>query len=204
MAPLAAAEWNFQLGELRAARPTSASSAGRLVQSLERQDRLSAAAQTLDRIQKAYPQVQITQHGAPLAADSLSAAIAHRLATLERPARVGSTISREVRAPRRLGARQPAHARPPAPRRARRRCSRPPPDASASGAAGIESGKLQLAWTREAANEPTLVRLDASRAAYFFGPALRRASSRKSAPSAARLNGPRSPSAPCWARPAAT
>lgn len=164
---LAAAEWSFQVGE-RERLADIGELTGRLVQSLEVQDRLSAAAQILDRIQKAYPEVQITRAGSPLAADSLSAGIAHRLATLERPARIGSKISREVQRLDGWELVSPLTHDRPLPVEHVVMFS---PSTGRVGlwSAGIESGKLQLAWTREAANEPTLVRLDA-RAAYFFWP----------------------------------
>ncbi|MCC6676001.1 MAG: PQQ-binding-like beta-propeller repeat protein [Phycisphaerales bacterium] len=168
-AALSASEWALQLGE-RDRFTEIGEITGRLVGTLEAQDRLSAAAQLLHRIQTAYPQAQITRQGAPLAADSLSAGIALRLSTLERPARVGPRILRE---PQRLDGWEllPAltHDRP----QPVEHVVMISPSTSRIGlwSAGIESGKLQLSWTRDTpAVPPVLIRLDAQ-AAYFYWPA---------------------------------
>lgn len=168
-AALSASEWALQIGE-RERLAEVGEITGRLVAALEGQDRLSAAAQLLDRIRKAYPSAAITRQGAPLAADSLSAAIAQRLATLERPARIGARIGRE---PQRLDGwelLQPlTHDRP----QPVEHVVMISPSTSRLGlwSAGIESGKLQLAWARETPGQPPiLIRLDAQ-AAYFYWPA---------------------------------
>lgn len=168
-AALAASEWALQLGEPGRLAEIGEIT-GRLVGSLEAQDRLSAAAQLLDRVRKTYPETTITREGTPLAADSLSAAIAQRLATLERPARLGTRISRE---PQRLDGWELlpplTHDRP----HPVEHLVLISPSTSRVGlwSAGIESGKLQMAWSRETPGiPPVLIRLDAQ-AAYFYWPA---------------------------------
>lgn len=167
-AALAASEWALQLGE-RDRLTEIGEITGRLVGVLETQDRLSAAAQLLHRIQAAHPGAAITRDGAALAADSLSAGIAQRLATLERPARIGPRLLRE---PQRLDGWEllPAltHDRP----QPVEHLMMISPSTSRIGlwSAGIESGRLQLAWARETpAVPPVLIRLDA-RAAYLYWP----------------------------------
>lgn len=167
-AALAASEWALQIGE-QSRLSEIGELTGRLVAALEAQDRLSAAAQLLHRVTAAYPGIAITREGATIAADSLAGDLAGRLAALERPARLGPRLQRD---PQRLDGWEllPAltHDRP-----------HPvdhvvmiSPSTSRVGlwSAGLESGRLQLAWTREtAASPPALIRLDAQ-AAYFYWP----------------------------------
>lgn len=167
-AALSAAEWGAQLGEAERL-PQIGEITGRLIAALQAQDRISAAAQTLDRVRRAYPQVQITQNSAPLSADSLAAALSQRLATLERPARIGLNLTPD---PQRLEGWELVHPLThdrPTPVEHVVMAS-PATQRVGLWSAGITGGRLQLAWSRPVpGSAPTLLRLDAQ-AAYFYWP----------------------------------
>lgn len=73
-------------------------SAGRLLTAYVRTDRVTPAAQLIERIRREFPDVTLTSDGAPIVIDTLAAELRARLASMDRRPRIGTAISGDVQA----------------------------------------------------------------------------------------------------------
>lgn len=92
------ARWSLPLSgaDPAAARSRLGESAGRLLTAYIRTDRVTPAAQLIERLKRDFPDLALTCDGAPVAIDSLAAELRTRLASMDRRPRIGDAISGEV------------------------------------------------------------------------------------------------------------
>lgn len=154
--------------------------AGRLVRLLESQDQLFAATQLLRRMSREYPAVALTDRGAPLDAAGMGEDLVRRLSSLERFPRIGPAIRPEaqvlpgwsIMAPlgREGSARAGEHIVMLSARESRIGLWGV---GGAGRATGVQTGGLEMLWSREyEGRPPVLLRLDPE-AVYLFWPSVR-------------------------------
>lgn len=71
-------------------------SAGRLLTAYVKNDRVTPAAQLIERIKREFPDVALTRDGTPVVIDTLAAELRTRMASMDRRPRIGTAISGEV------------------------------------------------------------------------------------------------------------
>lgn len=78
------------------ARARLGESAGRLLTAYVRSDRVTPAAQLIERLKRELPDLTLTSDGRPVVIDTLAAQLRSRLASMDRRPRIGDAISGEV------------------------------------------------------------------------------------------------------------
>ncbi|MBL8760576.1 MAG: PQQ-binding-like beta-propeller repeat protein [Phycisphaerae bacterium] len=92
------ARWALPLSgaDPAAARRRLGESAGRLLTAFVRTDRVTPAAQLIERVRREFPDIPLTSRGEPIKLDAVAAELRSKLAAMDRRPRLGDAISGEV------------------------------------------------------------------------------------------------------------
>lgn len=92
------ARWGLPLSgaDPAGARARFGEAAGRLLTAYVRNDRITPAAQLIERLKRESPDIALTSSGAPVAIDAVAASLRERLASMDRRPRLGDAISGEI------------------------------------------------------------------------------------------------------------